>query len=145
MKLRKILCTCLIATTLFFTGCGSKAEYDAFHKEVNALYENIVAANAIINNIDETSDTSTDELFDSLDSLKSSFDDFAEVKTPDEFKDCTYLAENASKYLSNAEYSFHKAFDGEYDDESFKGGISNYNEVIKCVNYMGDVLQKNQK
>ena len=145
MKIKKIIFLTLIISVLSLTGCASKTEYNSFRKEVNSLYEKIVSTDAIINNIDVNSETSTDELFESLDNLKTSFDDFSKVKTPEEFKDCTYLSENASKYLSNAEASFHKAFDGEYDDDSFKEGIANYNEVIKCVNYMGDVLQKNQK
>ena len=109
------------------------------------MYDEIITTDAIINRIDVNSEASTEELFDSLENLKVSFDDFSKVQPPKDFKDCTYLSENASKYLSNAEICFHNAFDGEYDDDSFKQGIANYNEVIKCVNYMGDVLQKNQK
>ena len=127
------------------TGCTSKTQYDSFYKDVNSLYDEIITTDAIINRIDVNSEASTDELFDSLENLKVSFDDFSKVQPPKDFKDCTYLSENASKYLSNAEICFHNAFDGEYDDDSFKQGIANYNEVIKCVNYMGDVLQKNRK
>ena len=143
MKLYRFICAALLITTLSFTGCAGKANYNSYHKEVNALYEKIVSTDAIINNIDTTSETSVDEMFASLESLRITFDDFAKTDTPEEFKDCQYLAENAVKYIEIAEENFQNALDGEeYDDISFKEGISNYNEVIKCVNYMGDVLQR---
>ena len=142
MKLYRFICATLLITTLSFTGCAGKANYNAYHKEVNNLYEKIVSTDAIINNIDTTSETSVDEMFESLDSLKESFDEFAKVDTPEEFKDCQFLADNAVKYIEIAETNFHTALDGEYDDVSFKEGMSSYNEAIKCVNYMGDVLQR---
>ena len=82
MKIKKIIFLTLIISVLSLTGCASKTEYNSFHKEVNSLYEKIVSTDAIINNIDVNSETSTDELFESLDNLKTSFDDFSKVKTP---------------------------------------------------------------
>ena len=143
LKLKKILCAIALSLMVFLTACSNKnAEYESYHVEVNKLYEKIVSTDAIINNIDVNSEDSVEEMFSSLDKLKVAFDDFANIEPPEDFADCKFLAESASKYITTAEENFHAALDDEYDDVSFQNGISNYNEVIKCVNYMGDVLQK---
>ena len=141
MKLNRVLCVLCLTVTVLFTGCTSKAVYEDYHNEVNALYEKIVSTDAKINNIDTESEESVESMFESLESLRLSFSDFAAIDPPEEFADCQYLAENAAKYVEISEQYFHEALDGEYDDTSFKNGIANYNEVVKCVNYMGDVLQ----
>ena len=142
MKYKKLICVGCLCMSFALTGCYNKLEYDNYHKEVNVLYEKIVSTDAKINNIDVDSDESVQDMFESLESLRVSFDDFANVEPPKEFQDCVFLSESASKYVSISEDYFHKALDGEYSDIDFKNGIANYNEVIKCVNYMGDVLQK---
>jgi len=143
MKLKRISIVMLSALfSLSVFGCSiSNSEYDDYHKEVNNLYEQIVSTDVKINNLDVESESSINEMFESMDSLKTSFEEFSKVDTPKEFSDCIYLSEEAARYIEDAQNDFHKALDDEYDDISFKSGISNYNEVIKCVNYMGDVLQ----
>ena len=84
------------------------------------------------------------ELYESLDDLQTAFDDFAKVEPPKEFKDCKMLSEKASTYIANSSTCFHFALDEEYNQEMFNAGVSNFNEAIKCINYMGDVLQKKQ-
>ena len=123
--------------------CSPKVDkYNAYHEEVNKLYEKIVTTGAIIGNIDVNCDNYTEELYESLDGLKQAFDDFSEIEPPKEFADCQKLSKSASTYITNSEKCFHMAFDNEYNEEMFNTGVSNYNEVIKCVNYMGEVLQK---
>ncbi|MBR6383791.1 MAG: hypothetical protein IKS56_07405 [Lachnospiraceae bacterium] len=123
--------------------CTSKTnKYDEYHNEVNKLYEQIVTTGAIIDTIDTNADGYEQELYDSLDKLKAAFDEFAKVDPPKEFKDCKMLSEKASTYISNSSKCFHLALDEEYNEEMFNAGISNYGEAIKCINYMGDVLQK---
>ena len=129
-----ILCMC---------ACTSKTnKYDEYHKEVNKLYEQIVTTGAIIDTIDTNSDNYEQELYDSLDDLKVAFDEFAKVEPPKEFKDCKMLSEKASTYIANSSTCFHLALDEKYNEDMFNAGVSNYNEAIKCINYMGDVLQK---
>jgi len=129
-----IMCIC---------ACTSKTnKYDEYHKEVNKLYEKIVTAGAIIDTIDTNSDNYKQELYDSLDDLQDAFDEFAKVDPPKEFKDCKMLSEKASSYIANSSKCFHLALDEKYNEEMFNAGVSNYNEAIKCINYMGDVLQK---
>ena len=142
MKLNKFACTAMIMITITFCGCGSK-QYAKYEYEVKDLYEKIVSTDVIINNIDPDSDDSLKELYQSLDSLKETFEDFENVNHPKEFKDNKKLAESAVNFIEYAEADFHKAFDDEYDDASFQEGMLNYNEVIKCVNLMGEVLQQN--
>ena len=143
MKIRKtalgILCAIGIAC---LCACTSKtSNYDAYHKEVNKLYEQIVTTGAIIDTIDTENDNYKQELYDSLDDLKKSFDDFAKIEPPKEFKDCKMLSEKASSYIDNSSKCFHFALDEGYKEEMFEAGKSNYNEAIKCINYMGEVLQ----
>lgn len=129
-----IMCMC---------ACTSKAnKYDEYHKEVNKLYEQIVTTGAIIDTIDINQDDCKQELYDSLDDLKVAFEDFSKIEPPKEFKDCQMLSEKASTYIANSSTCFHYALDEEYNEEMFKTGVSNYGEAIKCINYMGDVLQK---
>ena len=59
-------------------------------------------------------------------------------------EDCKMLSEKASTYIANSSTCFHFALDEEYNQEMFNAGVSNFNEAIKCINYMGDVLQKKQ-
>ena len=129
-----IMCIC---------ACTSKTnKYDEYHKEVNKLYEKIVTAGAIIDTIDTNKEGYEQELYDSLDDLQDAFDEFAKVDPPKEFKDCKMLSEKASSYIANSSKCFHLALDEKYNEEMFNAGVSNYNEAIKCINYMGDVLQK---
>lgn len=123
--------------------CTSKTnKYDEYHNEVNKLYEQIVTTGAIIDTIDTNKDGYKQELYDSLDDLKVAFDDFSKVEPPKEFKDCKMLSEKASTYIANSSTCFHYALDDEYNEDMFNAGVSNYGEAIKCINYMGDVLQK---
>ncbi|MBO4783567.1 MAG: hypothetical protein IKS60_04350 [Lachnospiraceae bacterium] len=129
-----IMCMC---------ACTSKTnKYDEYHKEVNKLYEKIVTAGAIIDTIDTNKEGYEQELYDSLDDLQDAFDEFSKVDPPKEFKDCKMLSEKASSYVANSSKCFHLALDEKYNEEMFNAGVSNYNEAIKCINYMGDVLQK---
>ncbi len=144
MKIKKIFMptVCLALLLSLFACAPGSIKYDNYRKDVDKLYERIIATDAIINNIDVNSETSVTEMFDALDKLKEEFETFSKVDTPKEFKDCQYLSEEAAKYVDSAEQNFHLALDGEYNDTYFKNGVANYNEVLKCVNYMGDVLQK---
>ena len=130
-----IMCMCACTS--------SKAnKYDEYHKEVNKLYEQIVTAGAIIDTIETDNENYKQELYDALDDLKVAFDDFSKIEPPKEFKDCKMLSEKASGYIEKSSTCFHMAFDEEYNDDLFEAGKSNYGEAIKCVNYMGEVLQK---
>lgn len=143
MNKKKLVCIlACISSIAMLTGCGKGADYDSYKKSVEALYENVVSADAKINNIDYTSANSKEEFFTSIDKLKVSLEEFAEVDAPKEFDDCEYLSGEAVKYLTLAEDDFHQALDNEFDETSFNNGVSNYNEMVKCVNYIGDVLQK---
>lgn len=145
MKLNRFMIASAIALTVLAVGCKKKdAEYDYYKGEVQALYEKIVSTDAIINGIDPTAADSKEELFNSLDKLKTGFSDFAAIDAPEEFDDCETLSAEAVKLITTSEEYFHAALDGEYDEEAFKNGIANYNEVITCVNYMGEVLQQKE-
>ena len=125
--------------------CSPKAnKYDEYHSEVEKLYEQIVTTGAIIDTIDTEHEDYRKELYESLDDLQTAFDDFAKVEPPKEFKDCKMLSEKASTYIANSSTCFHFALDEEYNQDMFNAGVSNFNEAIKCINYMGDVLQKKQ-
>ncbi len=144
-KMIKRKLTCILAcvsTITLLAGCGKGADYDGYKKCVEKLYEDVVSADAKINNIDYTSTSSKEEFFGTLDKLKSSLEEFSEVDAPKEFDDCEYLAGEAVKYITSAEDDFHKALDNDFDEISYNNGVSNYNEMVKCVNYIGDVLQK---
>ncbi|MBP5529197.1 MAG: hypothetical protein J6X80_04015 [Lachnospiraceae bacterium] len=128
---------------LCMSACTSKAnKYDEYHKEVNRLYEQIVTAGAIIDTIDTENEDYRQELYESLDNLQNAFDEFAKVEPPKEFKDCKMLSEKASAYIANSSTCFHYALDEEFNEEMFNAGKANYGEAIKCINYIGDVLQK---
>ena len=144
MRIKKYaLAICATLGIMCLCACSSKTnKYDEYHKEVEKLYEQIVTTGAIIDTIDIEQDDYRQELYDSLDELKVAFEDFSKVEPPKEFKDCKMLSEKASTYIANSSTCFHYALDEEYNEEMFNAGVSNYGEAIKCINYMGDVLQK---
>ena len=144
MRIKKYALVILSAVGIMcMSACSSKAnKYDEYHKEVEKLYEQIVTTGAIIDTIDIEHEDYRQELYDSLDDLKEAFDEFAKVEPPKEFKDCKMLSEKVSTYIANSNTCFHFALDDEYNEEMFNAGISNYGEAIKCINYIGDVLQK---
>ena len=144
MKIKKYALDFFVALgVLCLCACTSKTnKYDEYHNEVNRLYEKIVTAGAIIDTIETDNEDYRQELYDTLDELKTAFDDFAKIEPPKEFKDCKMLSEKASTYIENSSKCFHLALDEKYNEDMFDAGVSNYNEAIKCVNYMGDVLQK---
>jgi len=146
MRIKKYALAVLAAVGIIcLCGCSSKVnKYDEYHKEVNKLYEQIVTAGAIIDTIDTEHEDYKKELFDSLDDLQKAFDDFSKIEPPREFKDCKMLSEKAATYISNSSTCFHYALDDEYREEMFDAGKSNFKEAVKCINYMGDVLQKKQ-
>ena len=142
MKFKKAIALLgAIAVSASLVGCGNKADYNSYKEEVKNLYNNIVSADAVINSIDVDSPNSKEEFFNSISKLKTALGEFKEIDAPKEFDDCEYLSGEAYKYLETAEENFHAALDGEYDDAKFQTAVNNYNTMVKCVNYMGDVLQ----
>ncbi|SDI85887.1 hypothetical protein SAMN04487760_1012 [Lachnospiraceae bacterium G41] len=144
MRIKKYALGIFVALgVLCMCACTDKTnKYDEYHKEVEKLYEQIVTTGAIIDTIDTNKDNYKQELYDSLDNLEDAFEEFSKVEPPKEFKDCKMLSDKATTYIANSSTCFHGALDEEYNEEMFNAGKANYNEAIKCINYMGDVLQK---
>ena len=142
MNLKRITAVIAIfALTFSLTACGGKTDYKKYKKEVGNLYNTIVSTDAVINSIDVTTPGSKDEFFNALAKLKEALTDFSQIDAPEEFDDCEYLSGEAVKFIDSAESNFHMALDNGYDDAYFQTAVSNYNQMVKCVNYMGDVLQ----
>lgn len=141
MKNQKLLSLSLSIPLLLLAGCGKKADYDAYKEEVNKLYDSIAIANVQLNEIEIYSEESKETFFNTIDNLEKAFEDFSKVEAPEEFEACVQLSTNANIYLNKCEEAFHVALDNEFNEDVFNDAAEEYNEVIKCVNNMGLILQ----
>lgn len=142
MKNKYLILAVSVLTSLFLIGCGKNNKaYEYYENEVQTLYETIVTTDSALNNLDVNKETSVDDFFDSISKLKQSFSDFAAIDAPEEFDNCELLSSKAVDFLESAEINFHSALDNGYNEEYFNAGVANYNDAVKCINYMGMVLQ----
>lgn len=135
-----VLSTALSISYLMACGSGNK-QNDYYEKEVRNLYEDIITVDSCMNNIDFNNDYYIDEFFDSLDKLEEAISDFSLVDAPSQYDNCEILAKKSLEFLNLSENDFHKALDNEYDSIAFNNAKNNYNEAIKCINYIGMVLE----
>ncbi len=108
MKIRYTIIT-LIISVLLIAGCGSSdpegtgsEELKQFRSQVDTFCQTVSDIDTRINSIDTSSETYATDIMDSLNSLNTSFSDFAALDFPEEYDYLEHLADEASAYMSEA-------------------------------------------
>ena len=142
MKKKLISIITIVCLCASMTACKANPNYSKYKKEVDKLYTSIAETDAILNNINAESPEAKTILFEQLDKLETTMTDFSKIKAPKEFKDCEYLAGQSAELITEAKKDFHMALDDKYNSSYFNTAVNNYYEAVKCINYMGMVLQQ---
>lgn len=142
MKKKLIATISMICIATSLTACNTNPKYTKYKKEVDNLYTTIAETDAILNNINAESPQAKDILFEQLDKLETTMTDFSKISAPKEFKDCEYLAGQSAELITEAKTDFHMALDDKYNSSYFNTAVYNYDQAVKCINYMGMVLQQ---
>ena len=143
---RNLYFTVLITFVFFtLTGCGKEnVALNTYKDEMSSFCADINEQNDIINAIDPTSETATEDLLASLDILNEEFTALAEMEVPEEFTAVETLADEAGSYMTDAVNMYHYVFSAdEFDNASLEVANENYNRAIKRIQYIGDILVGN--
>ena len=134
----------LIFSTFLFTGCGKDQSLEAYKENMTVFCNNIIAQNEIINAIDPASETATEDLLTSLDTIELEFTTLADMEVPEQFSAIESLADEAGAYMSEAVTLYREAFSAEtYDETKSQLAAQSYQRAIKRVQYIGDILMGN--
>lgn len=129
---------------LFTTGCGNKQEIEIYKANMTQFFENTQTIDASINSLNPDSETVSQDLLSLLDSLDKSFQQMASLEVPDGFPGVEELAQDASKYMSEAVSYYHMAYEGdEYDKTSADVAYQNYQIANKRLQYIVQILHGN--
>lgn len=126
---------------LSLTSCGMDKELKTYKKEVEKFYTTVTEVGSSIDGIDAADKNASKDLLKELDKLEGSFEKFSKLSVPEEFASCESLADDAYDYMSRANELYHEAFEDEYDSLSANQARIQYNNSIKCINYIGILLQ----
>ncbi len=132
MKLKLVFAAFL--TVLALTSCGGDSELTAFRKNMDNFCTRISEIDSSINGIDPDAASATEELLTYLDELDLVFQSFAGMDFPDEFNYLENLADESSKYMTEAVKSYHDAFSMDsFDSYTAEYARENYSRAYKRV------------
>ena len=127
----------LLAATLILimlTACGEDPELINFRRSIDEFCTKVSQIDNSINNIDAQSDNATSELLSYLDELDLVFQYFATLDFPEEFDYLEDLADESSKYMTEAVSSYHIAYGNDsYDQYAAEYARQNYSRAYKRV------------
>jgi len=127
------------------TGCGNNAELENYKANMNQFFENVRVFDSSINAIQNPeSDQAVAELLSLLDSMDTSFQQMASLEVPDCFPGVDELADDASRYMSEAVSYYHMAYEGGGFDASLED-VARQNYVIANtrLQYIVSILHGN--
>lgn len=148
----KRIISLLVSTTLMImclAGCGKtidNTELEAYKTSMESFFSSLEKANADINAIDPTDQDAISTLFEQFDSMEKEFNKMAELKVPTENVPETFayieaLADDAAKYMTDANTYFKQSFDGtSYNENTLKPALECYSRANKRVLYIVDLL-----
>ncbi len=133
------LCVCLLS------GCGDNQELENYKANMNQFFENIRIFDSSINAIQNPeSDEAVAELLSLLDSMDTSFQQMASLEVPDCFPGVDELADDASRYMSEAVSYYHMAYEGGGFDASLEDiAQQNYVFANTRLQYIVSILHGN--
>lgn len=136
-----ITAVCISCLSLLLTGCSENEELNAYKVNMNQFFENVKVYDSSINSIDPESETAVDELLALLDSMEHTFSQMASLEVPEDFPGVEQLADEASKYMTEAVSCYHQAFEGEtYNAAMADAAKENYDRANLRVQYILSIL-----
>lgn len=143
MKIRIHLLT-IILSVFLITGCSSGSEQDnasdltAFRTTVDTFCNTIAETDQKINSIDTASETYASDIINSLNSLNSSFAEFAAVDFPEEYDYLEHLADEASAYMTEAVSGYTKVYSdntlsADQMQTEYDNATEQYNNAFKRI------------
>lgn len=143
MKNKLIFLAVSMSICLF--GCSSAdAEEKAladFSEEISDFTEYIKEADAQINSLDATDQSSIDSLLAILDDMDAEFQKLSEIDAPAQYQDVENLAQEASENMSLAVSYYHSFFENEpFSVQDADTAYDYYARAMKRVRYIGYML-----
>ncbi len=138
----KFLALPLLASSLFFAGCGKDKELEAFHDDMANFCTQIQQSAAALNAIDPASENAVDEMLSQLDTISSQFEELAAIEVPKQFSSVEDLADEASDYMNQAAATYQEAFANDsYDSSIGSTAFEYYSRAMKRLEYISELLQ----
>lgn len=126
------------------TGCGDNAELENYKANMNQFFENVMVFDSSINSIDPNDENAPAALLPLLDSMNTSFEQMASLEVPDGFPGVDELADEASRYMSEAVSYYHMAYEGEsFDSAAAEVAYQNYECANERLQYIVSILHGN--
>ncbi len=143
MKIRTKTISVLL-TAFLIAGCSSAGSGDetsdltAFRTTVDTFCSAIAETDARINAVDTSTEGFETEIINDLNSLNTSFSEFAAVDFPEEYDYLEHLADEASDYMSLAVTGYTKVYsDNTLSSEQIQAEFDNaseqYNNAFKRI------------
>jgi hypothetical protein len=124
------------------TGCGKEEDsaLSAYKVSMSEFYDKLAEYDNSINSINPDSDSAKEELLGYLDQMNDTYKAMGDLKVPNEFSGIADLATEAKDYMQKANDCYHKAYDGEFDEESLSLASQYYERANKRAFIMLQVL-----
>ncbi|MCM1136389.1 MAG: hypothetical protein NC400_12545 [Clostridium sp.] len=139
------IATLLAALAAIVTGCGEKnADMENYKANMAQFFDNVQIFDSSINAIDPNDENAPAALLPLLDSMNTSFEQMASLEVPDGFPGVDELADEASRYMSEAVSYYHQAYDGEsFDAAAAEVAYQNYECANVRLQYIVSILHGN--
>lgn len=137
-----VFCMSLFMLLTIMTGCGMKEDsaLSAYKTSMSEFYDKLAEYDSSINGINPDSDSAKEELLGYLDEMNESYKAMGDLKIPNEFSGIADIASEAKDYMQMANECYHKAYDGEFDEESLSLADQYYQRANKRAFIMLQVL-----
>lgn len=124
----------ILFSVLILSACGEDPELTQFRKSMDDFCTRISEIDSAINNIDAQAENASSQLLNYLDDLDIVFQSFANLDFPEEFDYLEGLADDASKYMTEAVKSYHEAYgSGSYNAQMAEYARQNYSRSYKRI------------
>ena len=111
---------------------------------MNQFFENVRIFDSSINAIDPNDENAPAALLSLLDSMNTSFEQMAALEVPSGFPGVDELADEASRYMSEAVSCYHQAYEGEsFDATAAEMAYYNYECANVRLQYIISILHGN--
>lgn len=134
MKSKLLIVFTAFLAAMVLTACGEDPALTQFRRSMDDFCTKISEIDTAINSIDAQSENAPSELLSCLDDLDIVFQSFARLDFPDEFDYLEDLAQESSKYMTEAVKSYHEAYsNGSYNEYTAEYARQNYSRAYKRI------------
>lgn len=128
----------LVFSALLLSGCGSEKaeELEAYRKKMDGFFTTLSDCSDQMSAIDPSSDTASDDLLTIIDRISNACMDAAAVEAPAEYRTVQEMAVSANESMTEAKENFHKAFEGDFDEDAYNKGMTAYDDANEKIRSM---------